>query len=193
LGLAAGVKSFRHDPEQRFTCGRCTRCCRHWDVVVTAAEAESLRRPALARLWSEHAELEEHGAGLDAGAGAPSPSAPDPLEPAPHGLLTIRRRADGTCGFLATDGACRIHAEHGASKKPLACRLFPFRLYPSEGVAVVTAAFSCPTVAANTGAPLAAQLGEISSAAKEWQRAFPPAPPSLRFTAKRVLTGAAAG
>jgi predicted molibdopterin-dependent oxidoreductase YjgC len=42
------VKAFRFDAEQRFTCGRCTRCCRRFDVVVASGEAEALRRPAVA-------------------------------------------------------------------------------------------------------------------------------------------------
>jgi Fe-S-cluster containining protein len=181
------VKSLRHDPEQRFTCGRCTRCCRHLDVVLTPVEAEALRRPGVARLWSAQAES------AHADAGASASASPDPLEPAHGALLRIRRRKDGSCGFLAADGACRIHAECGADKKPLACRLFPFRLHPAEGPALVTASFSCPTVATNTGAPMVSQLGEISSLGKDWARAFPQPVPTLRFTAEKEIAGALAG
>jgi Fe-S-cluster containining protein len=180
------VKTFRFDAEQRFTCGRCTRCCRHFDVVVTPGEAEALRRPALAALWSAEADK--------ARIGEPVPDQ-DPLEPVSgqSGAFRLRRRGDGACGFLAADGACRIHAEHGADKKPIACRIFPFRLHPTEATPLLTASFSCPTVAANTGSPVGAGLKELSALGKLWQRAFPEEAKPLRFTAHKPLTGATAG
>lgn len=178
------MKAFRFDAEQRFTCGRCTRCCRHFDVVVTPAEAEALRRPALAALWSAQADP------------APEPTQPeDPLAPVVGrpGAFRLRRRVDGACGFLAKDGACRIHAVRGADNKPVACRMFPFRLHPTEASPLLTASFSCPTVVANTGAPLSASLKEISALGKEWQRAFPEDAKPLRFFADKTLPGATAG
>ena len=178
------MKAFRFDAEQRFTCGRCTRCCRHFDVVVTPDEAEALRRPALAALWSARADS------------IPDPKHPeDPLAPVAGrpGTFRLRRRDDGACGFLATDGACRIHAERGADQKPVACRIFPFRLHPTEATPLLTASFSCPTVVVNTGAPLEASLKEISSLGKEWQRAFPEEAKPLRFSAQKALALATAG
>ena len=176
------MKVYRFDPEQRFTCGRCTRCCRHFDVVVTPAEAEALRRPALRGLWS---------AAAGEAAGPPE----DPLAPVSGqpGTFRLRRRADGACGFLAKDGACRIHAERGADQKPIACRIFPFRLHPTEANPLLTASFSCPTVVANTGDPVSASLKEISALGKQWQRAFPEEAKPLRFFARKPLAGATAG
>ena len=180
------MKAFRFDAEQRFTCGRCTRCCRRFDVVVTPGEAEALRRPALAALWSAEAD----GARI----GEPGPDV-DPLEPvsAQPGAFRLRRRADGACGFLAADGACRIHAERGADRKPVACRIFPFRLHPTEATPLLTASFSCPTVVANTGSPVGAGLGDVSALGKLWQRSFPEEANPLRFTADKPLAGATAG
>jgi len=180
------VKAFRFDAEQRFTCGRCTRCCRRFDVVVTPGEAEALRRPALAALWSAEADR--------ARIGEPGPDV-DPLEPvsAQPGAFRLRRRADGACGFLAADGACRIHAERGADRKPIACRIFPFRLHPTEATPLLTASFSCPTVVANAGSPVGADLEELSALRKRWQRAFPEEAKPLRFTADKPLSGATAG
>jgi Fe-S-cluster containining protein len=180
------VRAFRFDAGQRFTCGRCTRCCRRFDVVVTPGEAEALRRPALAALWS----AQPHRAGTgDAGPD------PDPLEAVSGqpGAFRLRRRADGACGFLAADGACRIHAERGADRKPLACRIFPFRLHPAEAAPLLTASFSCPTAIANTGSPVSAGLAELSALAKQWQRAFPETAKPLRFTADKPLAGSTAG
>ena len=175
------MKPYRFDAEQRFTCGRCTRCCRHFDVVVTPSEAEALRRPALAALWS-------------AEAGQTTEPHEDPLAPVSGqpGTFRLRRRADGACGFLAADGACRIHAERGADRKPLACRIFPFRLHPTETAPLLTASFSCPTVVANTGASVATSLKEITALGKEWQRAFPEGAKPLRFFAQKPLALATA-
>ena len=175
------MKAYRFDAEQRFTCGRCTRCCRHFDVVVTPAEAEALRRPALRALWS---------AGADQATGPRE----DPLAPidGQPGRFRLRRRADGACGFLAEDGACRIHAERGADQKPIACRIFPFRLHPTEAAPLVTASFSCPTVVANAGAPVSTSLKEISALGKEWQRAFPEEMRPLRFFGQKPLASATA-
>ena len=176
------MKALRFDAEQRFTCGRCTRCCRHFDVVVTPAEAEALRRPALAALWSG-----------EAGQTAVPPENPlTPVSGQP-GTFRLRRRADGACGFLAADGACRIHAERGADQKPLACRIFPFRLHPTEAAPLLTASFSCPTVVANTGSLVATVLEDISALGKEWQRAFPEEAKPLRFFAGKPLALATAG
>lgn len=177
------MKALRFDAEQRFTCGRCTRCCRHFDVVVTPAEAEALRRPAVAVLWSAEANAAE------------TTPHTDPLEPlhGHPGTFRLRRREDGACGFLAADGACRIHAERGADKKPIACRIFPFRLHPTEATPLLTASFSCPTVAANTGSPVGSQLKELSALGKEWQRAFPEAVKPLRFADDKPLPDATAG
>ena len=183
LGSPAGMKGPRHDPAQRFTCARCTRCCRHFDVAVTEEEAHRLRRPDFARLWSE------------GGSGPPEggASGPEAVEPLPGGLVRVRRRRDGACGFLGEDGACRIHAVHGADQKPLACRIFPFRVHPTEGPALVTASFSCPTVARNEGEPVSTQVREMGALVKEWRRAFPETPAPLRFAGSRELPAAVAG
>lgn len=178
MGLVRKVKTLRHDPEQRFSCGQCTRCCRNADVPVTAVEVEALRRPALARLWSEAATLSADG----------QEPPHDPVATLPGGLFRLRRRGDGSCGFLAADGACRIHAERGPDRKPLACRVFPFRVHPQDGPLVVSASFSCPSVARNSGTPLARQLGEISALGRDWLRAFPQEPLSLRFAGGRLLS-----
>jgi Fe-S-cluster containining protein len=184
MGGPDRVTAFRLDDEQRFTCGRCTRCCRRFDVVVTPGEAEALRRPALAALWSAEADWAHD-----------SVSDQDPLEPVSgrSGALRLRRRKDGACGFLAADGACRIHAERGADRKPIACRIFPFRLHPAEATPLLTASFSCPTVVANAGRPVGAGLEELSALARLWWRAFPEEAKPLRFTAGKPLAGATAG
>ena len=132
--------TLRIDPEQRFTCHSCGRCCRRWDVLVTEAERDTYVKRGVARWFRETGNETE---GTDR----------DPFEAVPgwHGYYRIRSRADGACGFLSNDDRCRIHEEHGAAAKPLTCRMFPFKFHPTAGGVTVTASFGCPTIVANRG------------------------------------------
>jgi Fe-S-cluster containining protein len=157
------VPALRFDPEQRFTCQECGRCCRRgWDIAVTPGELEAYRR-ARAERWFRETE--------DAAEGALS----DPFEPIPgHAAhYRIRKRADGACGFLSPGNRCRIHEELGAESKPLTCRLFPFRFHPAEAAAVMTASFCCPTIVRNEGAPLSGQARDLAALRKAWAREHP--------------------
>jgi lysine-N-methylase len=54
----------------------------------------------------------------------------DPVFMPERGLrseLCAVEQHDGACAYLDTDGLCRIHAEAGASAKPIGCRTFPAR------------------------------------------------------------------
>jgi Fe-S-cluster containining protein len=149
----------RIDPEQRFTCASCGRCCHRFEVLVSPAEVEWLRRHDAGRWFRETADAPE---GADV----------DPFETLP-GLRVyhrIRKREDGACGFLSPAGRCRLHEELGAARKPLTCRMFPYHFHPAPGAVVVTTSFSCPTVAANQGERIAAgaRLEEIESLRNEW-------------------------
>lgn len=152
--------AFDHD--QRFTCASCGRCCRGWDVVVTAAEADAFRQAGASRLFREHEQASEG-----------TPADPFVALLGRPGYLRIRRRPDGACGFLSPANRCRLHEEWGAARKPLACRLFPFRVHGTEEPRAV-ASFSCPTIVANVGTPLEAQRRELNRLHADWTRAFPP-------------------
>ncbi len=160
-------------PDQRFTCARCGRCCRRATVPVTLAEAEAYRAAGAGRWFSE-------------GGGS---AAVDPFEPIPEhpSLLQIRKREDGACGFLSEEGLCRIHEELGADRKPIACRVFPFRFHPVEQDVVVTASFACPTVVANDGALLSSQSRDISALYADWKHEFPETAARVEFVAGRAL------
>jgi Fe-S-cluster containining protein len=169
------------DAEQRFSCRQCGRCCRRgWDIAVTTGEADAYRRAGAER-WFREAESAAEGAGADA------------FEPIPGhaGVLRIRKRRDGTCGFLSPEGRCRIHEELGGPRKPLTCRLFPFRFHPAEGrPPLLTASFSCPTVTENLGAPFAEQAKDLSALQRDWARLFPePAAPALLALERRIDAG----
>jgi hypothetical protein len=119
----------------------------------------------------------------------PEGTAHDPFEPVPghDGLLRIRKRADGACGFLSPTGLCRIHEELGVDRKPLACRVFPFRFHPIEGDVVATASFACPTVVANEGTLLSKQVAEIQALYLDWQHEQPETPAAVEFLAGYAL------
>jgi Fe-S-cluster containining protein len=180
--------SFRLDPQQRFACSQCGRCCHRFDVVVSAAEIDLYRRRNAAAWFREGAGPE--GAERDLSAEAEGAKV-DPFEPIPGmpALQRIRKREDGACGFLSADNRCRIHEKLGAAKKPLTCRLFPYAFHAAADGVVVTASFGCPTIVANDG-PLiasAASLATIESLRQEWFATQPAASPPLQFVAGRTI------
>ena len=164
--------ALRIDPEQRFACSQCGRCCHRFDVVISSSEAEFYRKKNAAA-W------------FDAG------DAADPFEAIAElpGFHRIRKRADGACGFLSATNLCRIHEELGAAKKPLTCRVFPYSFYPTADGIVVKASFGCPTIVANTG-PLVGtgdSLIALESLRKEWfATASPPAAPRQLVSGRSI-------
>jgi len=167
----------RIDPQQRFACSQCGRCCHRFDVVVSAAEIDVYkRRNAVA--WFREADGAEGGDR-------------EPFEPIPGmpALRRIRKRADGACGFLSADNRCRIHEELGAAKKPLTCRLFPYAFHTAADGVVVTASFGCPTIVANEGPLIASgeSLAGIESLRKEWFAIHPPLTAPLRLVHGRKM------
>lgn len=103
---------------------------------------------------------------------APEGEGGDPFEPIPgwRGHQRIRKRADGACGFLSMENRCRIHEELGGARKPLTCRVFPYRFHPTPDAVIVTTSFGCPTVVANEGERIAAgkALDEVQTLRVEW-------------------------
>ena len=71
------------------------------------------------------------------------------------GKWKLRHRPDGSCVFLTAGNRCRIQERYGADAKPFVCRLFPFVLIPADNRWRVGLRFSCPSVAANRGRPVA--------------------------------------
>jgi Fe-S-cluster containining protein len=171
------MSSLRIDPEQRFACSQCGRCCHRFHVVVSEAEVE-LYRKRNAAAWFRSTEQGDSEGG-------------EPFEPFPGqpGFHRIRQRGDGACGFLSPDNRCRIHEELGAARKPLTCRVFPFSFHPAADAVVVTASFGCPTIVANQGQPIAAgaSLIEIESLRKEWRAVHPSNAAPLELVAGRKM------
>src|SRR5437764_813391 len=75
--------ALRLDPDQRFTCSQCGRCCRRgWDIALTPGEVKAYRQAKAERYYREREDVPE---GADA----------DPFEPLPGGYARIRKRAAG--------------------------------------------------------------------------------------------------
>jgi len=183
--------ALRHYAEQRFTCAQCGRCCRRgWDIAVTAAEVEGYRKAGAAEWYTTTEEVAKRtGTDTETETGT---GTVDPFEPigGHAGHFRIRKRADGACGFLSAENRCRIHEQLGGARKPLTCRLFPFRFHPVEGKAVVSASFCCPTVVANEGEPVTAQVRALSGLYNDWARAYPEPKRTFELVAGRPLSGA---
>jgi len=134
---------------QRYDCQGCTHCCRDLLVQLTSLD----RRRIDQQNWS------------------------DKLGVAPyirHGQNhVLSHTPDGACVFLTDDGKCRIHAEHGLTAKPLACQLYPFTLEADADGLRIAMRFDCPTVARNTGSPLAKHRRDLGRLAAELAAALP--------------------
>jgi Fe-S-cluster containining protein len=193
------VSALRIDPEQRFACSQCGRCCHRFEVVVSEAEIALYRRRNAAAWFREAASDDAANLGPSADSSAEAQHANaeartatvEPFEPIPGlpDLQRIRKRRDGACGFLTDDNRCRIHQELGASKKPLTCRLFPYVFHPAADGVIVTASFGCPTIVANQG-PLAGSgesLVSLESLREEWFGINPWHLPLSRFAKGRAI------
>lgn len=126
---------------QKFDCKGCTRCCR--DLVVHLFPADRRR-------------IDEQGWR-------------DRLTTPPYvrsgRSWVLNKRDDGACVFLTEEGRCAIHAKHGISAKPLACRLYPFTLRRFAERWDVSIRFDCPTVARSAGLPLVRHHDELARVA----------------------------
>ncbi len=163
------------DPEQNFTCKGCGQCCRRsFDIVATPAESQRLEAANAARWFRESASA--------------APGTENPVfEYLAGGLLRIRKRPDGVCGFLSDENRCRIHEEMGGTAKPLSCQMFPYSFDPVAGDTRVSMNQGCPTVLRNEGRPLEDQRGEIGALAARWRKASSPADVTLEWVKGRPL------
>jgi Fe-S-cluster containining protein len=166
------------DPDQRFTCASCARCCRRWEILVSPAEVSALQPSNPARWFRTDLEASEGSGG-------------DPFEPIAgwRGYQRIRKRADGACGFLSENDRCRLHEELGERRKPLTCRMFPYQFHAAPGAAIVTTSFGCPTVVANRGERIAAgaEMATIKALRTEWAAQHPPLARPRSLVAGRTM------
>jgi len=157
------------DTEQNFSCRSCGQCCRRsFDIVATPAETERLEKANVARWFRESSSA------------APGTTGPV-FEYLSGGLLRIRKRADGVCGFLSDENRCRIHEELGSTAKPLSCQMFPYSFDPVAGHTRVTMNLGCPTVLRNEGRRIEDQRAEIGALAARWRKVSSPSDVPLEW------------
>jgi hypothetical protein len=88
---------------------------------------------------------------------------------------------------LSPANRCRLHEELGGLRKPLTCRMFPYRFHPVAEDVLVTTSFCCPTTIGNSGEPLPAQLKEITALRAEWFAVYPEQPRAVEYVKGRTL------
>lgn len=155
---------------QRYDCKSCGDCCRgRFAILITQADQDRIE----AQGWTS----EELGIGSN-----------QPLFNKTPAGTQLAHHADGTCAFLSDDNRCRIHAKFGEPAKPVACRLYPFRLIPVGTNVRVDVRFDCPSTAGNIGRPIAEyrnDLVELLKAVAPDQADTVTVPP---FAGKTMLT-----
>lgn len=146
---------------------------------MTPSEAELYRSKTAARWYRETAAGGEG-------------TASDPFEAiaGTRGFHKIRKRDDGACGFLSPENRCRLHEELGGLRKPLTCRMFPYRFHPAGDEIVLETSFCCPTTIANLGAAVVEQRNDVQALRAEWFAVYPEKPAARRFTAGRSIDDA---
>ncbi len=129
---------------QNWSCHSCGGCCRQHLIEITGQERDRID----SQKWT----------------GADGETLPVYL---PHGKgFRLAHAGDGACVFLNEKGLCRIHAKFGEEAKPLACRLYPYAFHPGGKRVVTSLRFSCPSVVANLGTPLARNGAAIKALAR---------------------------
>ncbi len=126
---------------QCYDCRMCGECCRG---IFTIGVRPEERERILAQGWETEPDLQ----GV-------------PLFVKHHGKWRVANRPDGCCVFQGADGLCRIHAKFGEPAKPLACRLYPFKLIPAGETVRTDLRFDCPAVAGSEGKPVSAYRDDV--------------------------------
>ncbi|MGE0712806.1 MAG: YkgJ family cysteine cluster protein [Planctomycetota bacterium] len=160
LALAKGV---------RFACRQCGDCCRHFPVSLSSAEVERFE----ATDWTPVL-------------GIPGPAVARVPAGGGRVMAYLRRKPSGECLFLGADSLCDIHRHLGEQHKPLACRMFPFRVAdgPEVELPIVGGHFACSALAHGEGEPLTQRRRELERMVGELHAVQPPAggpPPALPF------------
>ncbi len=135
----------RHLPViQNWDCHSCSHCCREYNVAITQEERRQIEQQG----WQTDPDLA--GQKLFVRAGWLS------------GKHYLNHRKEGGCVFLDANNRCKIHARFGAEAKPLACRLFPFVLVPTDKHWRAGIRYACPSAADNRGQPFSEHSSELN-------------------------------
>ncbi|MCB9743213.1 MAG: YkgJ family cysteine cluster protein [Alphaproteobacteria bacterium] len=148
------MDTLRPDPETRFSCSQCARCCTgRWEILMRAEDAEAIRALPLGEIGREASAIKPAGAGL----------------------FKLAKAGDGRrCVMLDDDDLCALHKRFGEASKPTACRRFPYLTVASDEHVWATANYGCKAVQEHRGAPLSEQSEALSALyAKDLSEADP--------------------
>jgi lysine-N-methylase len=128
---------------QHYDCTGCGDCCRgRFAIIITQADRDRIEKQG----WSD-SELGLEGKPLFVPRGSDFQLAHD---------------STGACVFLGDDNLCRIHGKYGEAAKPLACRMYPFRLIPLGSQVRVDVRFDCPATSGNLGRAIPAHKADLT-------------------------------
>jgi lysine-N-methylase len=137
---------------QNWSCHNCGGCCKQHGIYITEAEKERIEQQG----WNETNGVPKDQSIFVKMGGR--------VGKAWHRLA---HKPDGGCVFLDEKGLCRIHARFGEPAKPLACRIYPYAFHPAGDRVTIGLRFSCPSVVANLGQPVAKQRGDLQELARQ--------------------------
>jgi hypothetical protein len=147
-------------PESRFTCQGRQHCCHSGDWSIPATRNTAKALPAMP--WPDLA-----------GPALRLTDWQDRDGLAPDLRRTYPRKLQMTPAGICTacfGGGCSVHA--AAGWQPLAvCSLFPFALTRTPDGIVVSLSYTCPTVAANLGLPVAEQQDDLRQRVRPFRHA----------------------
>lgn len=133
---------------QHYDCSGCGECCRgRFAILITEEDKARIETQG----WTSEDLALKRGQALFTKRG---------------GEYQLAHRDNGHCVFLQDDGLCRIHAKFGEPAKPLACRMYPFKLVTLGQNVRVDVRFDCPSSAGNHGRPVSAHRAALQELAK---------------------------
>jgi Fe-S-cluster containining protein len=161
------------DPEMKFTCGSCTKCCdQPWGTLIEVEKAEALTRHD----FSKYPQV------------AAAKAFFHESRSAPPGYRVLAKGEGTKCLFLDHDGLCIIHKELGAEAKPYPCLKFPYMVARTPNEERISCDFGCPAVQSAKGPELAAQLPDIQRVLPAGKSEPTTGPANVRLDAVRVIS-----
>lgn len=158
--MTASQPTLHFPPGQQYSCTECGKCCSvPWRIRLFQDEVDRIRG------YECYKRLKREGY--------------RPLKLVDE-KFQINRRSNHHCYFLAEDGLCDIHREHGVYSKPSVCQLYPFNLVLTPDGYYVSMAFTCPAVISGSGGAVGLHAEELAKTVMNAPKFFPPDQESSR-------------
>lgn len=158
--MTVSEPSLHFPPGQQYSCTECGKCCSvPWRIRLFQEEVDRIRT------YECYKRLKKEGF--------------RPLKLVDE-RFQINRRGNHHCFFLAADGLCDIHREHGVYAKPSVCQLYPFNLVLTPDGYYVSMAFTCPAVISGAGGAVEQHAEELGKTVLNTPQFFPPDQESSR-------------